>query len=545
MVGLNAMSYGTSKFAAVRHGVWRSTRSEGAKSGVASPGMRRGDMRQRNLGLRKDGLDGGLREDLTSTRVIATDVATVVGDEMPEDAAEQPSQLISANGDVSFSRLGRFLLPSCALWVISPVLSLVDTAVVGTRCSLELAALGPGVMMLDNLAYLCAFLGATVTNRVSVCFSRRDLKGAGKVLSEASIIALLLGALCCVALHLCAPAALELIAGTASASIVAPALAYIRIRAVALPACMISQAIQAYFLAAQDPFTPLLAMLLAASLNIVGDLWLVNGLGWGIKGAALATSFAQIATAGVLVAALYRPLVAGSAMPGARATMNWRFPGVARTWEFMKSCGGIFGTVIVKTMMYSSLTALATNLSPVHSGAHHVVMTLFLFFCFVGESMTMAAQAFVPGFIGQPKLAWKLARTLQGTALVLAVSTGLAAGSFLFAFPFLFTSSPAVMAALIELVPLFSLVLFFHCASNISEGLLIAGRDLSFLMKSYPVNIGFSLCTSLYLRSTGVGLGALWCCVLQFQITRLLFNWVRLSRPTGVLSRSVPLPRDG
>ena len=51
---------------------------------------------------------------------------------------------------------------------------------------------------------------------------------------------------------------------------------------------------QAFFLAAMDPYTPLRAALLAGGLNLVGDLWLVNGLGWGISGAAWATSAAQV-----------------------------------------------------------------------------------------------------------------------------------------------------------------------------------------------------------------------------------------------------------
>ena len=51
---------------------------------------------------------------------------------------------------------------------------------------------------------------------------------------------------------------------------------------------------QAFFLAAMDPYTPLKAALIAGGLNLVGDIWLVNGLGWGIAGAAVATAAAQV-----------------------------------------------------------------------------------------------------------------------------------------------------------------------------------------------------------------------------------------------------------
>lgn len=40
----------------------------------------------------------------------------------------------------------------------NPIMSLVDTAVVGAQSSIELAALGPATSLCDNLAYICGFL---------------------------------------------------------------------------------------------------------------------------------------------------------------------------------------------------------------------------------------------------------------------------------------------------------------------------------------------------------------------------------------------------
>ena len=50
---------------------------------------------------------------------------------------------------------------------------------------------------------------------------------------------------------------------------------------------------ESYFLAAKHPVTPLRAVAAAGGINLVGDLLLVNVLGWGIAGAALATAAAQ------------------------------------------------------------------------------------------------------------------------------------------------------------------------------------------------------------------------------------------------------------
>ncbi len=50
----------------------------------------------------------------------------------------------------------------------------------------------------------------------------------------------------------------------------------------------------AFFLAAWDPQTPLKAAILSGFTNLSLDLLLVNGLGWGIAGAAIATVAAQV-----------------------------------------------------------------------------------------------------------------------------------------------------------------------------------------------------------------------------------------------------------
>lgn len=47
-----------------------------------------------------------------------------------------------------------FILPTLAGWLSSEVMSVVDTAVVGSASAAELAALGPATMLTDSGAYL-------------------------------------------------------------------------------------------------------------------------------------------------------------------------------------------------------------------------------------------------------------------------------------------------------------------------------------------------------------------------------------------------------
>ena len=54
--------------------------------------------------------------------------------------------------------LFKFTLPTLAIWLINPSLSLVDTAVVGMQSSDQLAALGPGCILCDMNGYFFTFI---------------------------------------------------------------------------------------------------------------------------------------------------------------------------------------------------------------------------------------------------------------------------------------------------------------------------------------------------------------------------------------------------
>jgi hypothetical protein len=66
----------------------------------------------------------------------------------------------------------KFALPCLALWVIGPMLSLVDTAFVGlsgdaAMSATQIAALGPATTFFDGATYLFAFLNVASTNLYS------------------------------------------------------------------------------------------------------------------------------------------------------------------------------------------------------------------------------------------------------------------------------------------------------------------------------------------------------------------------------------------
>lgn len=73
----------------------------------------------------------------------------------------------TSDGGPSTFALLRFTLPTLGVWIIGPILSLIDTAVVGTKSDIELAALGPGTMVCDYNTYIFTFIAAASTPSLS------------------------------------------------------------------------------------------------------------------------------------------------------------------------------------------------------------------------------------------------------------------------------------------------------------------------------------------------------------------------------------------
>lgn len=67
----------------------------------------------------------------------------------------------------------KFSGPAVGLWLCGPLMSLIDTAVIGQGSSVELAALGPGTVFIDNTSYAFMFLSIATSNLVATSLARR------------------------------------------------------------------------------------------------------------------------------------------------------------------------------------------------------------------------------------------------------------------------------------------------------------------------------------------------------------------------------------
>ena len=122
--------------------------------------------------------------------------------------------------------------------------------------------------------------------------------------------------------------------------------------------------------------------------------------------------------------------------------------------------------------------------------------------------------------------------------LMIADSKHGAAGFVVTALPQLFTKSAAVVALMANLAPIMAASITVHTASMATEGMLLAGRDLGFLVRSYAVNATLVV---LGLKATQALSGTssvvyVWFGVLQFQTVRLVLNLLRLMSRNSCLN---------
>ena len=210
----------------------------------------------------------------------------------------------------SVKKIILFAIPAIGVWLCSPLLSLIDTSVVGLFSgTVQQAALNPAVAVTDYAALLMAFLYTGTTNLIAAAHTHDSKKGTANASSRTSTtlvgvlkLSTYAGMALTATLLLFANPLLRTLIGNDSINpdVFHAAMRYVRIRALGMPAAAMIGSAQAACLGIQDIKSPLYVLLAAAMVNFVGDLLFVgSNHPWigGAAGAAWATVFSQYAAA--------------------------------------------------------------------------------------------------------------------------------------------------------------------------------------------------------------------------------------------------------
>ncbi len=184
-------------------------------------------------------------------------------------------------------------IPMMLAYLTTPLLGLVDTAVVGQFGDAALlGGLAAGAIIFDVVFTTFNFLRSGTTGLVAQAFGRDDPLEERAVFWRAAAIAVVAGFVLILLAPLIATAG-EWFMG-AEPRVTQAMDTYIRIRLLSAPASLLNYAILGYFLGRGEATLGLMLQLLLNGVNIVLSIWLGLHLGWGVAGVAWATVCGEV-----------------------------------------------------------------------------------------------------------------------------------------------------------------------------------------------------------------------------------------------------------
>lgn len=218
-----------------------------------------------------------------------------------DGSATASTDLVGKDGIPSYKTMLLFVSTTILIWLSEPLLSLVDTTVVGQYANvLQLAALGPATMLIDSAVYLTYFLAIATTNTIANALSTKNYRKLQTTTSEVLGLAAILGGMLTALIFGAGRPLLHWASGgSSSPELIQLALEYCQIRSIVAPLSIVGMVAQSICLASLDTKTPAIAVAVASIVNVVGDLALVPK--WGMQGASVATAAASVASTLVLL----------------------------------------------------------------------------------------------------------------------------------------------------------------------------------------------------------------------------------------------------
>ena len=313
----------------------------------------------------------------------------------------------------------RFSLPALSIPLADPIMSLVDSVCVGQYAStLELAALGPNLVIFNFVTFSFSFLAIGTTLRVSAALADDDTQKASNTISTALLISLVGGAaLLAFMLAFSQP---TLAATGAVPELLAAAGGYLLVRIWACPAVLATTVLQSGLLAQRDSFTCLLAVLISAAFNVVGDIVFITKLNMGLVGAAWATMLGNYLSLLVLVLLGYTSWgeslrdswergsgggggtqQGGEGFSTRRAgakglRLQWHVPTGKEMASFGEALGPLFFISVCKNLCYLMLQSVATTFSTVTCAAHQAMWSVWAICSFCPTPLEQCAQVMLP-----------------------------------------------------------------------------------------------------------------------------------------------------
>jgi hypothetical protein len=157
---------------------------------------------------------------------------------------------------------------------------------------------------------------------------------------------------------------------------------------------------QSAFLVQKDTLTPLIATVVGALVNIVGDVLLVSVLHQGVVGAAIATTLSQVASFLYLIYRVNQSVQMSCKQTNVSVRTylqnRIKIPSMNDIFQFASFSGPLFAILLVKSFLWSFTTFACSTVGAVKLAAHQITLNGFIFLAIFGDVISQIAQTYLP-----------------------------------------------------------------------------------------------------------------------------------------------------
>ncbi|EKE77514.1 MATE family efflux transporter DinF [Gallaecimonas xiamenensis] len=413
-------------------------------------------------------------------------------------------------------------LPMILSNITVPLLGLVDTAVIGHLANPAfLGGVAVGNMLVTFLFWLLGFLRMATTGLIAQAHGRGDGAALAAWLGKAGAMALALAA---ALLLLQWPLGqLGLWLSGASGEVKAQAALYFYARIWGAPAVLVNLVLLGFLVGRQDTRGPMALLILGNSLNILLDLMLVVGLGWQVRGAALASVVADYATLGLGLWLVHRRL----------PDFDWRAALGHSGWRRLLSLNrDILLRSFCLQLCFVFITFQGARMGDQVVAANAVLLNFLLLISYALDGIAYAAEALTGRAVGQGdekalrywvRLCgqWSLAFALAFVALFGFFGEGIIA---------LLTDLPAVRQTAAQYLGWVVALPLVALWCYLFDGVFI-GATRGRAMRNSMVLSTFGVFFPVWWLAQGLGNHGLWLALTAFMAMRGLSLWWLYRRP--------------
>lgn len=409
-------------------------------------------------------------------------------------------------------------VPALGSLAIEPLYATADTIIVGRLGTTELAGLAVAAQILILLAALANFLAYATTQRVAHHRGAGRHEAAATTAGQALWLSVLIGLLLAALIGLYGPAAVRGLGAEGHVAEVADL--YLGIRALGLPAVLLALAAHGILRGVRDLVTPLRIVAAAAVLNVIIELFMVFGLGWGVAGAAWSTVIVQF-----LAAAVYLQVVRPH-LRGARRGMDYR--------EIATLLGAGSWLVVRVSALLAALTvatAAAARLGEAPLAAHQILSTVFMVAALSLDALAIPAQTLIAEATGagDPVAARHIGRRVLRAAGLAGLATAAIVALLAPVVPLMFSADNDVRSQATSALLVLAVLLLPGSYAFALDGILIgSGRYRALGMAMIGSLIVF-LVAVVPIMSAGVtvaaGLAGVWLALTVWMVARAAMTW--------------------